>query len=312
MMPRLVPRENDGNTQIMRVFVTGATGFVGAAVVQELIGAGHQVLGLARSEKSAEALRAAGADVQLGSLEDLESLRSGAANADGVIHCGFVHDFAHYEESCAKDRRAIETIGEVLSGTGKPFVVTSGTAMVKSGQFATEDIEATPEDSGMIRAASEVVALALAEKGVRVSILRLPPSVHGEGDHGFVPALIGIAREKGESAYIENGANRWPGVHRIDAARLYRLALENGIAGSRYHAAESEGVPTHSIAELIGRRLDLPIVSKSHEEALAHFGWLAHFFMLDNPTSSEKTRNELNWAPTQLGLLEDVDHDYYF
>lgn len=296
----------------MRVFVTGATGFIGSAIVRELIGAGHQVLGLARSDAAAAALSAAGAEVHRGTLDDLDSLRSGAAASDGVIHAAFVHDFSDYAGSCATDRRAVEAIGAALAGSDRPFLVTSGTALLTPGRLGTEDDAADPGSAGAHRVASETITLATAERGVRAVVMRLPPSVHGDGDHGFVPALIDIARAKGVSAYIGDGSNRWPAVHRLDAVRLYRLALEAAPAGSRLHAVAEEGVPVRDIAGVIGRRLDLPVVAVSAEEAGGHFGWLAHFLSVDNPTSSAQTRERMGWRPAQPALIPDLDQGRYF
>jgi nucleoside-diphosphate-sugar epimerase len=292
----------------MRTFVTGATGFIGSAVVEELIGGGHQVLGLARSDAGAKSLAAAGAGVHRGSLEDLESLRSGAAAADGVIHTAFIHDFNNYAPAAEADRRAIETMGAALAGSDRPFIVTSGTLLVqRQGPLAAE------QDSGHSNfpRKSEEAAAVLASRGVRVALLRLPPSVHGAGDHGFVPFLIGIARKKGASAYINDGLNRWPAVHRLDAARLYRLALEKASAGANYHGVAEEGVPARDIAQIIGRRLNVPFVSKSREEAAGHFGWMANFFGIDGPASSAQTREQLGWRPTQPGLIADMEEHYF-
>lgn len=297
----------------MRVFVTGATGFIGSAVVQELIGAGHQVLGLARSDANARSLEAAGAEVHRGDLEDLDSLRSGAEASDGVVHTGFVHDFARFKEVCEIDRRAIEALGSALAGSDRPLIVTSGTLLVSPGQLATEDMAAAADSSSHPRIASEEAAAAAAAQGARVSVLRLSPSVHGEGDSGFVPMLINIAREKGTSAYIGEGLNRWTAVHRLDAAHLYRLALDKAAtAGTRYHGAEEEGIAFKDIAEAIGRHLNIPVVSKSPEEAADHFGWFVGFAALDGPASSKLTRERLGWHPVQPSLLADLELGSYF
>jgi nucleoside-diphosphate-sugar epimerase len=293
----------------MRVFLTGATGFIGSAVVQELIKAGHQVLGLARSDASAKSLIAAGAQVHRGSLEDIESLRSGAATADGVIHTAFIHDFANYGPAAETDRRAIETLGDVLADSDRPLIVTSGTLLVqRQGSLGTEEDANTPN----FPRKSEAVALALAARGVRTSVLRLSHSVHGNGDHGFVPRLISIAREKGVSAFIGDGLNRWPAVHRLDAAHLYRLALEKSSLGALYHGVADEGVPTREIAEAIGRGLNVRVVSKSSEEAADHFGWIARFFGIDGPASSALTQERLGWRPIQPGLIADLKAAHYF
>lgn len=292
----------------MRVFVTGATGFIGSAVVQELIYAGHQVLGLARSDAGARSLAAAGAEVHRGSLEDLDSLRGGAAMSDGVIHMAFIHDFANYAAAAATDKRAVETLGAELAGSDRPLIVTSGTALLAPGRLGME--EDTPNSSFPRK--SEEAAAAMAACGVNVSVLRLPPSVHGKGDHGFVPRLIGIACEKGVSAHVGDGLNRWAAVHRLDAAVLYRLVLENGSAGGRYHGVADEGVPFREIAQVIGRHLNVPVVSKSPEEAAAHFGWLAHFVVIDCPASSAKTQKQLGWKPRQAGIIADLDEEHYF
>jgi nucleoside-diphosphate-sugar epimerase len=294
----------------MRVFVTGASGFIGSAVVPELIGAGHEVVGLARSDASAAALEAAGAEPHRGSLEDPDSLASAAAAADGVIHCAFIHDFSRLENSGETDRRAIEVLGAALAGSDRPLVITSGTALAANGRLATEKDMGAPGSSH--RVASEYTAMALASRGVRSSILRPPPSVHGEGDHGFVARLIEIARERGASGYVGDGSGRWAAVHRYDAARLYRLALENAPAGSVLHAVGDEGVPTREIAEVIGRHLDIPVVSIAPEEAGEHFGWLGRFFGMDIPASSALTRELLGWEPRQPGLVEDLEAGHYF
>ena len=294
----------------MRVFITGSTGWVGSALVKDLIAAGHGVLGLTRSDQGAEALRAAGAEIHRGSLADLDSLKRGAAQADAVIHAAFNHDFSKFAENCAEDERAIEALGSVLKGSDRPLLVTSGVALLAPGRTATEE-DSPPRPSPFPRK-SEDAAAALAKSGVRVATVRLAPSVHGHGDHGFVPILIGIARQKGVSAYIGDGQNRWPAVHRFDAARVYRLALERGTSGGHLHAVAEEGVPFKEIAEVIGRRLNIPVVSKSREDAAEHFGWFAMFAAIDAPTSSIRTQSLLGWSPAQPGLIADIDHPAYF
>jgi nucleoside-diphosphate-sugar epimerase len=292
----------------MRVFLTGATGFIGSAIVRELIDAGHQVLGLARSDAGAKSLTAAGAQAHRGTLEDLESLRNGAAAADGVIHTAFIHDFNNYGPAAEADRRAIETLGAELAGSDRPFIVTSGTLLLqRRGPLVIEEDQVNPD---FPRKSED--ALAMVSRGVHSIVLRLPPSVHGDGDHGFVPALINIARQKGVSAYIGDGLNHWPAVHRLDAAHLYRLALEKGSAGACYHAIADEGIPVREIAEVIGRRLNLPVVAKSPQEAADHFGWIGRFFAVDSPASSVQTQKQLGWWPTQSSLIADLNGGSYF
>jgi nucleoside-diphosphate-sugar epimerase len=289
----------------MRVFVTGATGFIGSAVVPELIQAGRQVLGLTRSKAGAQALTAAGAEAHLGSLEDLESLRQGAAASDGVLHLAFIHDFANFKENCAIDQRAIEAMGAVLAGSERPLIVTSGLAgLAAPGQLATED-QVVPPNFPFPRV-SEQTALSLVSKGVRASVMRLP-QVHDTMKQGLVTYLIAVAREKGVSAYVGAGLNRWAAAHVLDTARLYRLALEQQVAGAKYHAVAEEGVPLREIAEALGRGLKIPVVSLSPEEAAAHFGWLGMFVGHDLAASSVKTRAGLGWQPTGPGLIADLE-----
>ena len=295
----------------MKIFVTGATGFVGSAVVAELLGAGHQVLGLARSDESAARLAATGAQVQRGSLDDLAVLTSGAAAADGAIHTAFNHDFSRFAENCEQDRVAIETLGAALEGSDRPLLVTSGVALLAPGRVATE-VDAPPPFSEAYPRVSEATALQLAARGVRAATVRLAPSVHGDGDVGFVPALIGIARNSGVAAYIGDGTNRWPAVHRLDVARLFRLAIEQTEAGEVFHGVAEESITLREIAESIGRYLNVPVVSKSPAEAAEHFGWMANFAALDAPASSVLTRERLKWNPTHAGLLADMEAGFYF
>jgi nucleoside-diphosphate-sugar epimerase len=290
----------------MKVFVTGATGFIGSEVVRELINAGHQVLGLTRSDDGVKSLVAAGAQVHRGDLGDLESLHNGATKSDAVIHLAFIHDFSKFKENCELDRRVIETLGSALEGSERPLIVTSGTATATSGRLATEDDEGV-SSSVIPRGASEEAAAAVAERGVRVSVVRLP-QVHDRVKLGLITSAIAIARQKGVSAYVGDGRNRWSAVHRLDAARLYRLVLEKGNGRPRFHAVAEEGVPVIDIAEAIGRGLKVPTVSLTAEQAGEHFGWLARFEGMDLPVSSALTREWLGWRPTGVGLMEDLNH----
>lgn len=296
----------------MRVFVTGASGFVGSAIVQELIGAGHQVLGLARSAAAASSLVKAGAEVHPGNLNDIDSLLSGAAAADAVIHTAFNHDdFSKFKESTEADKRIIEALGTVYAGSDRPIIVTSALGVLKyNGSLLTE----ADKPGGLNpRGATEVAADAVAATGVRIAVVRLAPSVHGDGDHGFIPMLIGIAKAKGVSVYAAEGLNYWPAVHVLDAARLYRLLLEQAFTpGTRYHVSAEEGIPFRDIATIIAKRLNIPVVSKSKEEAAEHFGWFAHFAAMDIAASSKQTQESLGWKPVQPGLLTDIDRDSYF
>jgi nucleoside-diphosphate-sugar epimerase len=321
--------------RIMRVFVTGATGFIGSAIVQELLSAGHEVTGLARSDASAAKLTAAGARVHRGSVEDLESLKRGAAAADGAIHTAFYHEVTHMNlatrlrviaggspsgimarflsAAVGTDRCALETLGQALSGPDRPLVAAFGTMAMQAGRLATEEDAYDSQSVGGPRGTSENTMQALAAQGVRTSVIRLPPVVHGDGDRtGFVPRLIQIARKKGISAYMSDGSNRWPAVHRLDAAHLFRLALEQGRAGAKYHAVAEEGVPFREIAEVIGQRLKVPVASKSAEEAAKLFSWLALFLPVDNPVFSALTQERLGWNPVQSGLIADMEQGSYF
>jgi nucleoside-diphosphate-sugar epimerase len=295
----------------MRVFLTGATGFIGSAIIPELLNAKHKVLGLSRSDAGAQSLAAAGAEVHRGDLEDLESLRSGAAKSDAVVHCGFIHDFSRFKEICEVDRRAIEALGLALVGSNRPLLVTSGTGMgvAVPGQAATEDHFNSNHPNP--RVGSEAAAALVSARGVDVRVVRLP-QVHDPVKQGLITYLVALAREKGISAYVGDGRDRWPAVHRRACAQLYRLALEKGSAGARYHAVAEEGVLVREIAEAIGRGLKVPVVCKSPEQAGEHFGWLAMFAGLDMPASSALTQKRLGWRPTGPSLISDLDHMQYF
>ncbi|MFF9160914.1 SDR family oxidoreductase [Streptomyces longwoodensis] len=295
----------------MRVFVTGATGFIGSAVVRELLDAGHRVVGLARSDRGEASLKEAGAEPLRGDLTDPDTLRRGAAEADGVIHLAFIHDFQNYAAAAEADTRAIETMAGELAGSDRPFVATSGTLLVAPGRLATERDVPSAEGRALPRK-SEETALSFVERGVRASVVRLSPTVHGRGDHGFVPRVIEVARAQGVSAYPGDGSQRWSAVHRLDAARLFRLALEKAPAGSRLHGADEEGVPVRAVAETVGRHLDVPVRSLPADRAEQHFGWLAPFLSVDGPASSALTRELLDWHPEQPGLLADLDEGHFF
>ncbi|MFF8929859.1 SDR family oxidoreductase [Streptomyces longwoodensis] len=295
----------------MRVFVTGATGFIGSAVVRELLDAGHRVVGLARSDRGEASLKEAGAEPLRGDLTDPDTLRRGAAEADGVIHLAFIHDFQNYAAAAEADTRAIETMAGELAGSDRPFVATSGTLLVAPGRLATERDVPSAEGRALPRK-SEETALSFVERGVRASVVRLSPTVHGRGDHGFVPRVVEVARAQGVSAYPGDGSQRWSAVHRLDAARLFRLALEKAPAGSRLHGADEEGVPVRAIAETVGRHLDVPVRPLPADQAEQHFGWLAPFLSVDGPASSALTRELLDWHPEQPGLLADLDEGHYF
>jgi nucleoside-diphosphate-sugar epimerase len=296
----------------MKIFVTGATGFIGSAIVRELIDAGHQVLGLTRSDSGTQSLIDAGARVHRGDLENLESLRSGAANSDAVIHTAFNHDFSKYVANCEDDRRAIEALGDALAGSGKLLIVTSGTAMANSGPGLLATENDLPASSKVVpHAASEEAAASIATRGVRVAVVRLP-QVHDMVKQGLITYAIQVAREKGISAYVGDGLNRWPAAHRLDTGRLYRLALEKADADDRFHAVAEEGVPVRDIAEAIGRGLNVPVVPLAPEESSQHFGWLAAFVARDVPASSMHTREKLGWNPAGPGLISDLENMRYF
>lgn len=296
----------------MRVFVTGASGWIGSAVVPELISAGHQVVGLARSDASAAAIEAAGAVVQPGSIDDLESLRAGAAGADAVVHLAFKHDFSNFAESARAERAVIETFIDELAGSDRPFLFASGAGGVTPGRLATENDRLPGSGPDAPRGGAEGLAFESVDRGVRSVALRFSTSVHGEGDHGFAARLVQIAREKAVSGYVGDGANRWPAVHRLDVGSMVRLALEKAPAGSAVHAVGDEGVPTREIAEAIGRGLNLPTASIAPDGAAEHFGWLGPIFALDIPASSTITQELLGWTPTHPGLIADLDAGHYF
>ncbi len=296
---------------LMRVFVTGASGWIGSAVVPELLEAGHQVVGLARSDESAEALVAAGATAQRGSLDDLESLRAGAEASDAVIHLAFKHDFSDYVGAGHTERAAIELFGNTLAGSDRPLLFASGVALIAPGRVATEHDPSPMSGPDSPRGGSEQLALEFADRGVRSVSLRFAPTVHGDGDHGFVSTIVGVAREKGTSGYVGDGSNRWPAVHRLDAARMVRLALEKAPAGSVVHGVGEVGIAARDIAEVIGAQLDVPVTSVAPDDAAAHFGWIGGFFGLDIPASSTLTQEMLGWTPTHPRLLEDLAAGYY-
>jgi nucleoside-diphosphate-sugar epimerase len=308
----------------MRVFVTGASGWIGSAVVDELLGSGHEVIGLARSDESAAAIVAVGAQAHRGSLDDLESLRTGAADSDGVIHLAFNHELAFtgsFKGAADADRLAIETFADVLAGSDRPLVIASGTLGLSVDGIATEldghGIETQTQvaahgEGPRTRLETAEFTLALASRGIRSSVVRLPPTNHGDGDSGFIATLIGIARDKGVAGYLGDGSNRWPAVHRLDSAHLFCLAVENAPAGSTLHAVADEGVPFRDIAGVMGRHLNVPVAAIPAESAGEHFTWLAGFVGIDNPTSSAITRELLSWEPTRPGLIEDLDEGHYF
>ncbi|SEM63196.1 Nucleoside-diphosphate-sugar epimerase [bacterium A37T11] len=291
----------------MNVFVTGASGFVGSAVVKELIQAGHKVTGFARSETSAQAIRDAGAEVLIGGLEDLEALKEGASKADGVIHTAFIHDFNQYANANSVDKAAINALGEGIMGSEKPLIVTAGIlGLPKTDGYVTENDKANNSPRS-----SEITALGLAEKGVNASVVRLPPSVHDLGDKGFIPFLIHLALENGVSAYPLDGQNHWPAVHRLDAAKVFRLALERAGKGALYNAVADQTIPVKTIAELIARKLNIPVISVSGDDVVKHFKWMSGFIGFDSPATSLLTQEQLGWTPIQIGLLADMELNYF-
>ncbi len=294
----------------MRVFVTGASGWIGSAVVSELVSSGHQVVGYARSDTAAAAVAALGAEPLRGTLDDLDRLSAGAAASDGVVHLGYNHDFSRMEQAAQTDLAAIEAIGTALEGTDRPLVIASGTLGLAPGRVGTEDD--SPDPAGHPRIANALAALSFADRGVRSVVVRFAPTVHGPGDHGFMAVLVAIAREKGASGYIDDGANRWPAVHRLDAGKLVSLAVQHAPAGSVLHATAEEGVSTRAIAEAIGRGLRLPVVSVPAEQAIDHFSWLGRFFGSDAPASNTITRRLMGWEPTHPGLIADLGQGHYF
>jgi nucleoside-diphosphate-sugar epimerase len=294
----------------MRVFMTGASGWIGSAVVPELLGAGHEVVGLARSDDAAAAILAAGAEPYRGSLDEPTRLLGGVESTDGVIHLGYNHDFSRMQEAAATDRKVVETIGSVMKQSERPFVVAGGVIGLTPGRVATENDQ--PDPSVHPRVANVAFALSLADDGVRSSCVRFAPTVHGKGDHGFIATLVAIARAKGSSGYIGDGTNCWPAVHRVDAARLVRLTLESAPAGTSVHAVAEPGIPAKAIAEAIGLGLGLPVVSVPSDQATEHFGWMSRFFGADTTASNSLTRELLHWEPTHQGLLEDLNEGHYF
>jgi nucleoside-diphosphate-sugar epimerase len=296
--------------KVMRVFVTGASGWIGSAVTSDLLNSGHEVVGLARSDSSAAVIAALGAEVLRGDLEDLDGLRNGAAASDGVVHLGYNHDFSRMDQAAQSDAQAIDAIGSALEGTDRPLIIASGTLGLATGRVGTEND--MPEPGIHPRTGNAQLAISFADRGVRSVVVRFAPTVHGAGDHGFVATIVGIARDKGVSAYIGDGANRWPAVHRLDAATLVRLAVDDAPAGSMLHGTAEEGVPTREIAEAIGRGLGLPVISIPAEAAQEHFSWLGRFFGADAPASNTLTRKLLGWEPIQVGLIADLDQGHYF